>query len=114
MCSITTARARREGLIEATVPDIAEHGSLVPVRFGVACAMTGNDYLRTVHMVAMENPLPEIARYCFTPGCGEAEVAFRCRMRARAHLAFIADMADMADGTQPPPPTPRAKRGSQP
>jgi len=98
--NIIRGRPLREGLIEPTTPDIAENGNLVPVSFKVNCAMTGEDYPHTVHVVALDNPFPEIAKYHFTPACGAAEVAFRCRMRATSYLVFIADMADGSVGAE--------------
>ncbi len=98
--NIIRSRPLREGLIEATTPDIAENGNLVPVTFKVNCSMTGDDYPFLVHVVALDNPFPEIAKYRFTPACGEAEVSFRCRMRATSHLVFIAEMADETVGMQ--------------
>ena len=98
LAAIIRGRALREGLVEVTAPDIAENGNVVPVSFTVACAMTESDYPETVHVLAMANPFPEIAKYHFTPACGEASVAFRCRMRATSDLVVVADMADGSVG----------------
>ncbi len=94
LADIIADRPLREGLISGTVPDIAEDGSAVPATFKVACSMTGDDYPASVHIIGMVNPFPEIARFHFTPACGEAEVSFRCRMRATSNLVMVADMAD--------------------
>lgn len=98
--NIIRSRPLREGLIEATTPDIAENGNVVPVTFKVNCAMTEDDYPVIVHIIALDNPFPEIAKYRFTPACGEAEVSFRCRMRSTSHLVFVAEMADGTVGMQ--------------
>jgi len=94
LANVVGGRPLREGLIEAIAPDIAEDGSTVPVSFRVDCSMTNNDYPKTVHVIGMVNPTPEIARYHFTNACGEAAVVFRCRMHASSKLSFVADMAD--------------------
>ncbi len=91
-------RPLREGLVHATVPDIAEDGSAVPVSFAIESAMTEGDYPKTVHIVGTLNPFPELARFHFTPACGAAEVTFRCRMRTSSNLVIIADMADGSVG----------------
>lgn len=96
--NILKSRKPRPGLIEAIAPDIAENGNVVPVTFKVNCAMAGRDYPETVHIVALENPFPEIAKYHFTPSCGAAEVSCRVRMRATSELVFIAEMADGSVG----------------
>ena len=94
MREVLQGRPVRKGLIDATVPDIAEDGSSVPASFTVNCSMTNNDYPKTVHVIGMVNPTPEIARYHFTPACGEASVVLRCRMHASSELTFVANMAD--------------------
>ncbi|HEX9646811.1 MAG TPA: thiosulfate oxidation carrier protein SoxY [Alphaproteobacteria bacterium] len=94
VAAIIRDRPLRAGLVELTAPDIAEDGNVVPVGFAVACAMAGDDYPAAVHVIAMDNPFPEIAKYHFTPACGEAQVSFRCRMRASSDLVVIAEMAD--------------------
>lgn len=91
---IIQGRAIRGDLVEATVPDIAEDGAVVPVSFKINCSMEGEDYPKTVHVIGMVNPTPEIAQYHFTPMCGAAEVVFRCRMHASSNLSFISVMAD--------------------
>ncbi len=98
--NIIKSRPLREGLIEATTPDIAENGNVVPVTFKVNCAMTEDDYPIIVHIIALDNPFPEIAKYRFTPANGEAEVSFRCRMRSTSHLVFVAEMSDGTVGMQ--------------
>lgn len=98
--NIIKSRPLREGLIEATTPDIAENGNVVPVTFKVNCAMTEDDYPVIVHVIALDNPFPEIAKYRFTPANGVAEISFRCRMRATSHLVFVAEMVDGTVGMQ--------------
>ena len=56
--------------------------------------MEKQDWPKLVHFLAMDNPFPEVAKFYFTPACGEAEVAFRCRMRTSSYLVVIAEMAD--------------------
>ena len=94
VANIVRSRPLRPGLIDALAPDIAENGNVVPVTFRVNCSMQGGDYPETVHIVALENPFPEIAKYRFTPACGAAEVSCRVRMRTASPLVFIAEMAD--------------------
>ena len=92
--NIIGGRVPREGVVHLSAPDIAENGAAVPFTIRVACAMTEDDYPVLVHLVALENPFPEIAEFRFTPACGEAEVTGRCRMRASAPLVVVAEMSD--------------------
>jgi sulfur-oxidizing protein SoxY len=91
---IIAGRTPREGVVHLTAPDIAENGAAVPFTIKVDSAMTEDDYPVVVHLVALENPFPELARFRFTPACGEAEVTGRCRMRASAPLVVVAEMSD--------------------
>lgn len=95
---IIAGRTPREGLVEIVAPDIAENGAAVPVTMRVNCAMTADDYPDVLHLMAMENPFPEIAKYHLSPANGEAEVVMRCRMRATAPLVAIAVMIDGSIG----------------
>ena len=92
--NIIKGREITKGLITLNVPDIAEDGNVVPVTFKVKCTMTKQDYPEKVHILALENPFPEVAVYQFFPNMGKAQVSFRCRMRASAFLMVIAEMAD--------------------
>ena len=92
--NIIRGRTLSKGLIKLEVPDIAEDGNVVPVKFNINCSMSKEDYPKKVHVLALENPFPEVAVYNFFPDMGKAEVSFRCRMRTSAFLMIIAEMSD--------------------
>jgi len=81
-------------LIELQVPDTVEDGNVVPVTFKINCSMKKNDYPSKVHILALDNPFPEVAVYEFFPEGGKPEVSFRCRMRASSFLMVISQMSD--------------------
>ena len=56
--------------------------------------MKKDDYPKKVHVLALENPFPEVAIYEFFPENGNAEVSFRCRMRTSSFIMVIAEMND--------------------
>lgn len=87
-------RTPRQGVAHLTVPDIAENGAAVPFTIKIDAAMTADDHPVVVHLVALENPYPELARFRFTTACGEAEVTGHCRLAASAPLVVVANMAD--------------------
>ena len=87
-------------LIDIEIPDIAEDGNVVPVKFSVNCSMSTFDYPKRVHVLGLENPFPEIAIYEFFPEGGKAEVSFRCRLRKSSYLMVIADMQDGTVGVE--------------
>lgn len=96
--NIIAGRSLRPDLVLLDAPDIAENGAAVPIKIRVECAMTKADYPVVVHLIALENPFPEIAKYRFTPACGRAEIQARCRMRATAPLVVVAEMSDGSVG----------------
>jgi sulfur-oxidizing protein SoxY len=87
-------RIPRAGVVHLTAPDLAENATAVPFTIRVDCAMTADDHPVSVHLVALENPYPELSRFHFTPANGEAEVSGRCRMAASAPLVVVAKMSD--------------------
>ena len=91
---ILRGRNLRTNLIRFDAPDIAENGSAVPIKIFIDCLMTETDFPTIVHVLALENPFPEIAKYRFTPECGKAQVTSRIRMRATAPIVVIAEMID--------------------
>ena len=66
----------------------------LPISFSVNCSMKNNDFPKTVHILVLDNPFPEIAKFYFTPFSGEASVSIRIRMRTSSNIIAIAEMAD--------------------
>ncbi len=91
---IVDGRTPSDGLVGLKAPGIAENGAVVPFEMWVNCTMRGSDYPRVVHVFAMHNPFPEVARLHFGPQNGEARIEMRCRMRRSSELVAVADMAD--------------------
>ena len=92
--NIIKGRELRENLISLNAPDIAENGNTVPISFSVNCSMKNDDFPKTVHILVLDNPFPEIAKFHFTPYSGEANVSIRIRMRTSSNIVAIAEMAD--------------------
>jgi sulfur-oxidizing protein SoxY len=95
---VIAGRPLRDGLVSLSAPDIAENGEVVPFTVAVRCAMTEAEHPRVVHVFAMDNPYPEVARLYFGPENGSAEVEMRCRMRKSSELVAVADMSDGSVG----------------
>ena len=87
-------RTPREGVVRITAPDLAENGAAVPFTITVDADFAAGEHPTTVHLVALENPYPELARYHFTQACGEAEISGRCRMADTGPLVVVANMSD--------------------
>lgn len=82
------------GRIDLELPQIAENGNTVPVTVSIDSPMTDDDYVKTVHIFAEGNPLPEVASFHFTPACGEAVCATRMRLAKTQNVIAIAEMSN--------------------
>ena len=92
--NIIKGREISKNLVKVDLPDTVEDGNVVPITFRINCSMSENDYPTKVHILALDNPFPEVAIYEFFPNSGEAEVSFRFRMRASSYVMVLAEMID--------------------
>ena len=86
--------APAEGRIDLELPQIAENGNTVPVTVSIDSPMSDDDYVKTVHIFAEGNPLPEVASFHFTPACGEAVCSTRMRLAKTQNVIAIAEMSN--------------------
>ena len=77
-----------------TTPEIAENGNVVPVQVEVDSAMTDDDFVEEIMIVADGNPNPEVAKVRFTPMSGEATAKVRIRLSQTQNVTAIARMND--------------------
>lgn len=88
----------RDPRIAIDLPLFFENGNSVPLAIHVDSPMIPTDHVREVHIVAPGNPLPEIARFRFSPQCGQAEV--RTRIRLDAGLQRVVVTVRFSDGNE--------------
>lgn len=86
--------ALEEGGITLKTPAIAENGNTVPVSFTVDAPFTADSYVRAVHLIAEENPQPEVASFFFTPANGKASASTRIRLAKTQRVIAIAELSD--------------------
>src|ERR1700691_6273377 len=101
-CAATPAEANAEiakfagrktaesGKIAIDLPDIAENGNTVPLSIKVDSAMTANDYVSEIRVVADCNPFPRIVKFHLTRMAGRAEVATRIRLNSTENVIVLA------------------------
>lgn len=82
------------GRISLTTPEIAENGNTVPVAFDVESAMTADDYVSEVLVLAKGNPQVGVARFKFSAMSGEASASTRIRLAKTQDIVAIAKMND--------------------
>lgn len=94
IAAILGDRTAEEGRISLDLPEIAENGNTVPLTVEVDSPMTEDDYVKTVHLFAEGNPLPDVAKIQFTPRSGEAVASTRIRLAKTQKIHAIAEMSD--------------------
>jgi sulfur-oxidizing protein SoxY len=80
------------GKITLTTPEIAENGNTVPISVSVDSAMTADDYVESVMVVATGNPRPGVATFKFSPMSGVAEASTRMRLAKTQKVIAVAKM----------------------
>jgi len=89
---ITGGAKIQEGKVTLTIPPLVENGNLVVLKVSVDSPMTANDYVKTIHVIAEGNPLPNIFTVYLTPRSGTANVTTRVRLADSQRVWAIAQM----------------------
>lgn len=89
-------KAMGEGKVKLDVPEIAENGLVVPINIDVDSPMSGTDFVKSVHVFADGNPLPQVVTYHFTPESGKASASTRMRLAQTQNVIAVAEMSSGA------------------
>jgi sulfur-oxidizing protein SoxY len=89
---ITGGAAIREGKVTLVIPPLVENGNLVVLKVSVDSPMTANDYVKTIHVIAEGNPLPNIFTVYLSPRSGTANITTRVRLADSQKVWAIAQM----------------------
>ena len=84
----------RDGRVNLVIPPLVESGNLVVLKLSIESPMTTNDYVKAVHVIAEENPSPNIFTAYFTPRSGRAQLTTRVRLADSQRVWAIAQMSD--------------------
>ena len=90
----TGGKAPETGKITLTAPEIAENGNTVPISVNVESAMSGDDLVQSVMILADGNPNPAVATFNFTAMSGTAAATTRMRLAKTQNVIAVAKMAD--------------------
>jgi sulfur-oxidizing protein SoxY len=83
-----------EARVNLDLPEIAENGNTVPFTISVDSPMSSADYVRAIHVVATDNPRPEVVTFLLTPESGRAAVTSRMRLGKTQDVIVVAEMSD--------------------
>jgi sulfur-oxidizing protein SoxY len=76
------------------IPPLVESGNLVVLKVEIDSPMTVSNYVKSVHVIAEGNPLPNIFTAYFTPRSGRADLTTRVRLADSQRVWAIAQMSD--------------------
>ena len=82
------------GRVVLELPRLAENGNVVPVTVTVDSPMTAQDYVKSIHLFAEQNPLPRILDVELGPHNGRARVSSRIRVATSQQIRAVAVMSD--------------------
>ena len=91
---ITGGAPIQEGKVTITIPPLVENGNLVVLKLSVKSPMTANDYVKSIHVIAEGNPLPNIFTVYLSPRSGTANITTRVRLADSQKVWAIAQMSD--------------------
>lgn len=91
---ITGGKNLVSGKVKLVIPPLVENGNLVVLKVSVESPMTANDYVKTIHIIAEGNPLPNICSFHLTPRSGTANITTRVRLADSQTVWAIAQMSD--------------------
>ncbi|MGE0483705.1 MAG: thiosulfate oxidation carrier protein SoxY [Gammaproteobacteria bacterium] len=97
MAAIETLVGGREapaGELKLTTPAIAENGNTVPIAVEAGGRFTAERYVKSIHVFAPENPVPEVVTFEFTPKSGFARASTRIRLAKTQDVIAIAELSD--------------------
>lgn len=80
------------GKIALEIPEIAENGNTVPYAITIDSPMTPADHIKTIHVLAAANPLPNVASFGLTPLAGRAYVSSRMRLAKTQDVVILAEL----------------------
>lgn len=92
--TITGGAAIKEGRVKLIIPPLVENGNLVVLTVTVESPMTANNYVKSIHIVAEGNPVPNIFTAYLTPRSGKANLTTRVRLADSQLVWAIAQMND--------------------
>jgi sulfur-oxidizing protein SoxY len=90
IAKFTGGKTAESGKIAIDLPEIAENGNTVPLSIKVDSAMTANDYVSEISVIADGNPNPSVVKFHLTPMAGRAEVGTRIRLNSTENVIVLA------------------------
>ena len=78
------------------IPPLVENGNTVAIEVSVDSPMTGEDYVKAIHVFNEKNPQSNVISVHIGPRAGRAAIATRMRL---ANSQKVTAVAELSDGT---------------
>ena len=91
---LTERKATASDRLRLVMPRTFPNGYTVPLMLEVDSAMTEDDYVRHVRLVAPRNPLIDVATFHFLPQRSQPRVSTRIRLAGPQYVLAVAEMND--------------------
>ncbi|MCF8194930.1 MAG: sulfur oxidation protein SoxY [Polynucleobacter sp.] len=83
----------KDGGIYFELSPLIENGNSVPIKIEVESPMTSQNYVKAIHVISEDNPLPNIFSAYLTPQSGKAKIATRVRLANTQRVWVLAEMS---------------------
>ena len=84
------------GLMKLDVPEIAENGSVVPIRLDTTLPTSGARSLKKVYLIVDNNRRPMVASFTFSADAGQALIGANLRLGGTTPVRAVAELHDGA------------------
>jgi sulfur-oxidizing protein SoxY len=91
---ISGGKPIRRGHVSLDMPVLAEDGRVVPVIIESDLPMTGERFIKAVHLVVDHNPDAHLAAFHLTPALGSVSISTRIKMKRTTWVRAIAETSD--------------------
>lgn len=82
------------GKLTLDITEIAENGNTVPFTVAVESAMSGDDFVKAIHVLSTANPVASVVTFRFSALSGKAMATSRMRLAKSQDVVAIAEMSD--------------------
>jgi sulfur-oxidizing protein SoxY len=94
IATVTNKKGAKSGNITLVAPQIAENGLVVPLKVDVNSPMTNENYVKAIHLFAVDNPVPKISSITLSPANGKAYFSTRTKLAKSTDILAIAELSD--------------------
>jgi sulfur-oxidizing protein SoxY len=84
----------RKGKVTLDIPPLVENGNTVAIEVSVESPMTGEDYVKAIHVFNEKNPQSNVISVHIGPRAGRAAIATRMRLADSQKVTAVAELSD--------------------